>query len=1786
MNAFEAHWRKTGSQCSSSVRHAGTSSSVVCGESLSLQNQKCHDLSEPCGGVVKCKFRDKLLGGSGSDMMKNSRHGIDGSLKSMAVTSVSAQASGKATSASQIRVRHGHAEDDQAHAEGKTRGDPWRAGPKGVEQVTDSVAPGGTRGRRDHADQEVNSVPPSSTRDRHEQGSSQEGGPASLCGAAFGHAVDLQRDDRAVEGEGTEPHVRDHRWASHRPGGLRKAFRQDIPGVSFEGTNIPSVGNQDQERGRHLSEAAEVGSLGRDGRGHGLDADGDGGLDGRIPSPEDSHQGEVVREGLAIEEPEEFPGCQQPIECHGRNVHGDDEPSEDLDPGGPGAQGRKGSEDTLRKGREYFERVGEDGRDPISPVSLAVEQKADPGDCLGSYRELTKLEKPERQRLNFAAQRSSPETFQQLVSYGRPVLFEVACSPDSVLSTQMAKMTGDSNSVQRLSFWNGFDLTKNEGVRAVMSKIDSCKPMHVWLSLECGPFSQMQNVNQRTPQQVEELKRKRENCMRQYVGGLLIYTYCAQLGIPCTWEWSETCNAWRLPMVQRVFNKVQPRFVVTKGCRVQLRDPKSKKLMAKGWKLATTHELLADRMDMPCTKDHEHALCQGQLTRLSAYYTEEFGRRVCRAILDGLDHEGLLSEMHGKGFGVSCAMFQDFSCSCDLVCHPKSELRCSSCEKQTVGEDPLNLSHVAEDLVPLSDLEKERCLKQIARLHRNTGHGSLDKLVNALKTRQTDPRIVELAKQYKCPVCEESQRRVPRPRSTLEPLPPKWSVIQVDNAHWKHPITGQRVDFSMIVDEGCRFKLGRLFVKEKGTGISARQMIGFFQESWKPVFGTPDKIRMDPAGPWRSGEIIDYFDSLKVEVDTIPAESHWQISHVERAIGSVKHVMNMLVRDDPQLTPEEAFSEAIRVGNEKEVVRGYSPCQHALGRTPDTSGRLHVSALDDVPPVLCENSEGEFHRNMNRMKVAEQAFSEWVFQERMSRAKNTRSYRLQEFFPGDLVYVWRVQNVNPRGGGFTGPGRVLAVETRKDEDGNWRPGSVVWVTRGSRLLKAAPQQVRRATVREQCLEELNVEPNLPWTMTKLTEDLYNHQFEDVTDEIPDDMEFEQGLDEEQVPQPRHRVRQKRTVEECPMPARTARKLGVEVPDGRNIAVPDQDVDVDLDVNLDDDYAECFWAEETAAVELSFEVPETNRGRKFMCEHFESFMVSQLRRRAVEVSEKHLTEDELEQMKQAKQVEVKKFIGAEALEVLPKHLQPKEQDSMKMRWVLTWKRSDSGEKTAKARCVILGYLDPEYAFRQTAAPTMSRTTRQILLALSSALGFQICKGDVSGAFLQGREYQGTAYVIPTWEICEAMSIPQNSVTKLRKACYGLVDAPLEWFLTVSDFLTSIGFVRCVTDPCCFKYVSGGKLIGLISGHVDDFLFCGPKTCETWKQLCDQIRKKFQWGTWETDEAGFTQCGVHIVRRSDGGFELSQTQYVDDLKEIAIPSERRKTPDAETSERERSKLRAALGALSWCAQQTSPHVAAAVSLQLSQVNRSTVRTMIEVNKIVFQVKANRKHKLIVHGGLSPNDILVAGWADASGQNRIDGKSTQGLFVGVTSMSLLQGAMCPISAVSWNSSKITRQCRSPGAAESLAAIDCEDFLYAVRLQLFEMKGGVVSVRRTSPQVSQIPAVLITDSTNVYDRLQNTVYVPKGPERRVALEMIGLKEAIEETGLVLRWVHSDAQLSNSLTKDNEPHQLVKFYQLNQHWRIVEDPNMQSAKNRRKQGIGALDHVSISEGFRGHVSS
>ena len=121
--------------------------------------------------------------------------------------------------------------------------------------------------------------------------------------------------------------------------------------------------------------------------------------------------------------------------------------------------------------------------------------------------------------------------------------------------------------------------------------------------------------------------------------------------------------------------------------------------------------------------------------------------------------------------------------------------------------------------------------------------------MRALKTRNTDPRVVELARTFRCSACEENKKFVGRPRTSLEPLHPKWQAIQSDVGHWRHPTTGRKVQFAIIIDEGCRFRVGRVLCQGEGESAKGKHLIDMFQEMWKPVFGVPDQMRLDPAGP-------------------------------------------------------------------------------------------------------------------------------------------------------------------------------------------------------------------------------------------------------------------------------------------------------------------------------------------------------------------------------------------------------------------------------------------------------------------------------------------------------------------------------------------------------------------------------------------------------------------------------------------------------------------------------------------------------------------------------------------------------------------------------------------------------------------------------------------------------------------------------------------------------------------------------------------------------------------------
>ena len=140
-------------------------------------------------------------------------------------------------------------------------------------------------------------------------------------------------------------------------------------------------------------------------------------------------------------------------------------------------------------------------------------------------------------------------------------------------------------------------------------------------------------------------------------------------------------------------------------------------------------------------------------------------------------------------------------------------------------------------------------------------------------------------------------------------------------------------------------------------------------------------------------------------LDIIPGEAHWKIGACENGIKGVKEVVAKLCACEPDISLEEALSTAVRTFNQRDMVRGFSPVQHALGKSPDETGRF-LDTLHALPPEhLIENATGEFERASRLRLEAERAHAEWQARQRLTRAANSRHKPRWDFEPGELVFL-------------------------------------------------------------------------------------------------------------------------------------------------------------------------------------------------------------------------------------------------------------------------------------------------------------------------------------------------------------------------------------------------------------------------------------------------------------------------------------------------------------------------------------------------------------------------------------------------------------------------------------------------------------------------------------------------------------------------------------------------------------------------------------------------------------
>ena len=1152
------------------------------------------------------------------------------------------------------------------------------------------------------------------------------------------------------------------------------------------------------------------------------------------------------------------------------------------------------------------------------------------------------------------------DNWSQLYRHGRPILMELACYPNSLLSEEVEQRFGKGSSM-RVSNWNGGDLETPEGRQLVKQLIRKHRPLHLWISCECGPYSPLQHINKRTPEQVKNLEEKQYHARLQYAGGIEVAEYAMQYGTEVHWELSARCEAWKLPMVNDFVTKHGLGKVSCNGCCVGLRTVDKTQLLCKAWTIATKNTHLLRHMNLKCQNNHPKGKCESGQTAHTARYTSAFVRRVIDSLVEHEAWSHVVQELSQpdveETFAAEDAREPQETFAAEDAREPQETFAAEDArEPQDEGEE-------------ITEEEKKAIEAKIQHIHRTTGHGSMRNLVEALKRRGSSNKVIQIAKSWTCPTCAERKRQDPRRFSTLQTVAAKWEVVEIDTGVWVHPVTKKKVYFILFVDSGCRFKVGKILFEDSRKTATWNDLKTAFEELWLPIFGKPRGVRVDPAGAWLNTQAESYFSQHDILFDHIPAEAHWQISAVEQGIKTVKGIMESLATDFVDMEIRELFARSLWVCNNQEIYKGYSPLQHALGRAPDEHQRMFE--CDDVKPILPSVlADGGFQEDATMRCKAEKAFAEEQAKRRLERAARMGHRRAQVYVPGDLVYYWRKQlqpgdRTSFQTGKFLGPARVIATETRKDEEGILRPGSVVWVHRGGRLLRCAPEQLRKASPHEQQIEELHGPVELPWTITTLATDPSRRTYVDISGEVPSEEEWDRAFDqdpERQEPEreiPTVRFRRKASAQpesyrgkfRQPPPIQEKKRSEQDMESGgaSSSSRPNKEPR-----SGDHDSALFVTEESRKAYEINLQLPNSKRGIKKFTQNPEAYMVNQLKRRQVEVREKTLTKEEALQFHAAKQTEVRNFLASQCFKSLGDHI-PEESKVLGMRWLLTWKYDPKYEdgKKAKARAVVLGYQDPEYATRQTSAPTPSKAGRQLFLQYCAYRKFRLAKGDVSGAFLQGMDMREELWCRPLPEMCEQLGIEEGTPMLLTKAAYGLVQAPLYWYESVCHTLSQLGYRRLQTESCCWIYQDDtGVVRSMIHAHVDDFVFAGSRDCQVHQRLMEQLKQVYNWGTWEYDS--FEQCGILIRQDDRENIFLSQRRFIEELEEIPLNRDRSRQQELPTTDKEKSALRGLLGSLSWLCGQTCFMYSVDVNFLITCIPVSTVGEIVKANALVRNVK----------------------------------------------------------------------------------------------------------------------------------------------------------------------------------------------------------------------------------------
>eukprot|EP00971_Amphidinium_carterae_P346466 6487924-Amphidinium_carterae.1 len=509
-------------------------------------------------------------------------------------------------------------------------------------------------------------------------------------------------------------------------------------------------------------------------------------------------------------------------------------------------------------------------------------------------------------------------------------------------------------------------------------------------------------------------------------------------------------------------------------------------------------------------------------------------------------------------------------------------------------------------------------------------------------------------------------------------------------------------------------------------------------------------------------------------------------------------------------------------------------------------------------------------------------------------------------------------------------------------------------------------------------------------------------------------------------------------------------------------------------------------------------------------------------------------------------------------------------------VIRVNKNKDGGLFAKSRMVIPGHLDPALGEARSDAPTVSPEVICMMISIATSRNWGIITFDVTTAFLQGNPTTRKIYIrspkqsLPALEEHGLPEIPPCMLLQVLNSAYGLSEAPRLWFLRAHEQLLEIGFKQVEAAPCCYRWVEGDSVMALLSLHVDDGLVVADLQSNLWRQIQAKINKAFTIKGWVTvSDKPLEHLGMELRSTSDG-YEVDMSHYVvQKIEEVPTRKAKGVALDQPLDDKEKLAFRSLLAKVAWPARKVGLAFAYRCSRLASAANQATQADQLALWSLTREMQevAKRGELKLCYKRGQTDGVQLVGCHDASFAREPGGKSQAGYIIGLASPEIERG-QAPFHMVSFSTHRIKRVVKSTMAAESAAVAEAADMMQYLLVLYRQMTEGQWQPDRdwqAALSGYKYPGVLVTDGKSLYDHLSTTGSVPS--EKQVLLDLLYVKEQVEQGRLRIRWVPGSHQLSDILTKEMKPTAVLQQFLSSGCYALVQDEVAQQ-EEERQQGL------------------